>query len=157
MKKIDLGQTITIFANIGVIAGIVFLAFELQQNNNLLTTQARATLMAARLSQQEAVSRNVGGLAEILVKVSSGDSLTDLERYQISVHRSLVLMNYSVMFREMVEGPLTERDIPIGQWAVDFTGDPGLRALWDLVKHRIFEPDFISFVDERVLTFDLPD
>ena len=118
MKKIDLGQTITIFANIGVIAGIVFLAFELQQNSNLLTTQARATLMAARLSQQEAVSRNVGGLAEILVKVSSGESLTDLERYQISVHRSLVLMNYSVMFREMVEGPLTERDIPIGQWAV---------------------------------------
>jgi hypothetical protein len=31
MKKIDLGQTIAIFANIGVIAGIVFLSVELQQ------------------------------------------------------------------------------------------------------------------------------
>ena len=32
MKKIDLGQTIQIIANVGVISGIVFLAFELQQN-----------------------------------------------------------------------------------------------------------------------------
>ncbi len=32
MKKISLGQTITILANIGVIAGIVFLRFEMRQN-----------------------------------------------------------------------------------------------------------------------------
>lgn len=32
MKKIELGQIITILANIGVIAGIVFLAMELRQN-----------------------------------------------------------------------------------------------------------------------------
>ncbi len=33
MKKLDLGQTITILANVGVIAGIVFLGYELRQNN----------------------------------------------------------------------------------------------------------------------------
>lgn len=38
MKKIDPGQTITILANIGVIAGIAFLAFEIRQN----TAQMRA-------------------------------------------------------------------------------------------------------------------
>jgi hypothetical protein len=42
MKKIDLGQTITILANVGVIAGIVFLAIELQQNNALLETEIRS-------------------------------------------------------------------------------------------------------------------
>ena len=35
MTKIDLGRTISILANIGVIAGIVFLGLELQQNNVL--------------------------------------------------------------------------------------------------------------------------
>ena len=39
MNKIDVGQTINILANIGVIAGIAFLAFELRQN----TISARAT------------------------------------------------------------------------------------------------------------------
>jgi len=32
LKKIDLGQTITILANVGVIAGIIFLGIEIQQN-----------------------------------------------------------------------------------------------------------------------------
>ncbi len=36
MKKLDLGQSVGILANIGVIAGIVFLAVELRQNNELV-------------------------------------------------------------------------------------------------------------------------
>ena len=36
MKKIDLGQAIGILANVGVIAGIVFLGMELRQNNELV-------------------------------------------------------------------------------------------------------------------------
>ncbi len=36
MKKLDLGQTIGILANLGVIAGIVFLGYKLRQNNLLL-------------------------------------------------------------------------------------------------------------------------
>ena len=32
MKKIELGQMITVLANIGVIAGILFLGYELRQN-----------------------------------------------------------------------------------------------------------------------------
>jgi len=44
MKKIDLGQTLNTLANVGVIAGIVFLAVELNQNNEFLELEARATL-----------------------------------------------------------------------------------------------------------------
>jgi len=36
LKKIHLGQTIEILANLGVIAGIVFLGVELRQNNELV-------------------------------------------------------------------------------------------------------------------------
>jgi len=32
VKKIDYGQAVSILANIGVIAGIVFLGFEIRQN-----------------------------------------------------------------------------------------------------------------------------
>ena len=45
MKKIDLGQTITILANVGVIAGIVFLAIELRQNNEYMAANARYDLL----------------------------------------------------------------------------------------------------------------
>ena len=39
MKKIDLGQTVNTLANVGVIGGLIFLGFEMQQNTNI----ARAT------------------------------------------------------------------------------------------------------------------
>ncbi len=42
MKKLDLSQTIGILANLGVIAGIVFLGVELRQNNDLLEADAGA-------------------------------------------------------------------------------------------------------------------
>ncbi len=47
MKKIDLGQTITILANVGVVAGIVFLAVELRQNNEFMAADARFNLLSA--------------------------------------------------------------------------------------------------------------
>lgn len=40
MKKIDLGQAISILANIGVIAGIVFLVVEIQQNTAAIRSQS---------------------------------------------------------------------------------------------------------------------
>ena len=39
MKKIDVGQTMTILANLGVIIGIAFLAVEINQNNSQLAAQ----------------------------------------------------------------------------------------------------------------------
>ena len=56
MKKINLGQLIGILANLGVIAGIVFLAFELEQNNQLMEAEAR-TAGAERGATATAASR----------------------------------------------------------------------------------------------------
>lgn len=39
MKKIDIGQTLQILANVGVIAGIVFLAAELSRNTDAMRAQ----------------------------------------------------------------------------------------------------------------------
>ena len=49
MKKIDLGQTITILANFGVIVGIVFLVIELQQNSQQLELQSYQAWVDANL------------------------------------------------------------------------------------------------------------
>lgn len=46
MKKIDLGQAISITANIGVIIGIVFLAVEISQSNRIAAYTAENTRRA---------------------------------------------------------------------------------------------------------------
>ncbi len=53
MKKIDLGQTIQIVASLGVIAGILFLGYEIHQNNRFLAAQARAEMAANRVSYND--------------------------------------------------------------------------------------------------------
>lgn len=49
MKKIDFGQTISILANLGVIAGIVFLGLEIRQNSEALLAGSRQDLLEADL------------------------------------------------------------------------------------------------------------
>ena len=45
---LEIGQVLTLGANVGVIAGIIFLAMEVRQNNRLLAAQARYSLRAYR-------------------------------------------------------------------------------------------------------------
>jgi len=44
MKKIDLGQTLTILANVGVIGGILFLAFEFRQSQSIALSEMDASI-----------------------------------------------------------------------------------------------------------------
>lgn len=50
MKKVDMGQWIGVIANLGVIAGIVLLAYELHQNSEAVSLQAAQAYVA--LSQE---------------------------------------------------------------------------------------------------------
>ena len=68
----DLGQGITILANLGVIAGIAFLGLELRQNNSLLEAEAGHNLLQNRLATRNQILENTE-IAELLVKLASGD------------------------------------------------------------------------------------
>jgi hypothetical protein len=64
MKKVDLGQVITIFANIGVIAGIVFLGFEIRQS----------TAVAQASSYQQSTEK----MADVRATIASDPELVRL-------------------------------------------------------------------------------
>lgn len=91
MKRLDLGQTITILANLGVIAGIVFLAIEVQQNTESLNESrnlAMAQAQQERASQLDESFRSLANsefLPEIFVKyrTQGRDALTaeELQRF----------------------------------------------------------------------------
>ena len=150
MKKFDLGQTITMLANIGVIAGIIFLGFELRQNNNLLESQARANLDANRVSMQQNLVEDAGGIAELVYKARTGQQLTDVEEWRLNVRRSMMLHSFESMYMEIERGPLEESDIPVGQWIGSFASDPGMRISWNAVKDNM-DSDFAQFLEQQVL------
>ena len=79
MKKLELGQAVSVLANVGVIAGIVFLGIELQQNNELLSEEAQRARAQAFRENMGVFSDN----AEIWVKDVNGEALTAAEAFRM--------------------------------------------------------------------------
>ena len=147
MKKIDLGQTITIFANIGVITGIVFLAFELQQNNDQLSSQTRANLYSMQADVQRDVFTNVGGITDVLTKAREGQDLTASESARVAAFRGYTLRTIEFMFREDPEGSRES-----ARWfLVVFRSVPDVKEYWDEVRSGL-DPDFVRFIEENVIS-----
>ncbi len=81
MKKIDLGQTLHLLGNVGVIIGILLLVYELNQNRDLMRAQTRNDIsqqISGRLS-------NLGGdaqVASVKRRAEAGEELTEDEEHQ---------------------------------------------------------------------------
>ena len=81
MKKLELDQTITVLANVGVILGIIFLAFELRQNNEISRAQTRSDISRQITDYLSGVAGN-GELASIMRRAQAGEELTADEDWQ---------------------------------------------------------------------------
>ena len=92
MKKPDLGQTISILANVGVIAGIVFLGFELRQNQQMMMAQTRNEIARLDIELQQ-VNREVNQ-ASLIVRAAAGEQMTDVESFQLNRWADVTLMHW---------------------------------------------------------------
>lgn len=81
-----LNRWLTLAANIGVIAGIVFLGIELQQNNRLSAAQAEFNLLQYEMSFASPGYEN-SDVAEFMVNVRrkgrSGEELSEVEQFRV--------------------------------------------------------------------------
>jgi len=130
MKKIDLGQMIAVLANIGVIAGIVFLGIEINQNSNELAAQTRNSLYEMRANLELDFQRNIGGIADIYEKIKAGEALTRSEQDRFFSRRAHVLRTLEYMYEQDPQGTLEEADF----WAIMFRVDPELLEMWNSTK-----------------------
>jgi len=150
MKKIDFGQTITTLANVGVIAGIVFLAVEIQQNNELLAAQARTARHEIRLDAIQAIYNNPE-LAEVIRKARSGEPLTSTEEFMVERYQRQMLLNWQFVFVEYQNGLLDEQDLIASAWRDAVETFPGLREHWERSKEANFRADFVAFMDRDIV------
>ncbi len=150
MKKIDLGQTITILANVGVIAGIVFLGIELQQNNELLEVQAEMAMSDVRANTILADVIAQPELIELMLK--DEQSLTEVERYRRLAMGLRVLRNWQGRHRLVQRGLLNPAEIgqdmsnTYHRAALNY----GVPEAWENYR-GVFPSDFVEFFEENVV------
>ena len=154
MKKIELGQTISILANIGVIAGIIFVAIELNQNNRLLTAESIGTVFENRISRQDRVMEHPTYTA-VMARNARGEVLTDEERMVVlaSHDRSFIAWQREYLLYQLRVLPEPYLRASFGSMKSVIPNTEGTISTyerWQTWK-RDADPDFQAFVDLCIL------
>jgi len=154
MKKIDLGQTVTILANLGIIVGIVFLIIELRQNNLLLNAQTRGETNRTVIEQESEPYRN-HDVAVLLAKRARGEPLDDVEEIKMRSLATATLLNFYFQFIEVREGALPEDGFSLAAWRQIYRGngamgDIDLDVEWARTRGNL-SSDFVEYFESNVI------
>lgn len=151
MKKIDLGQTIGILANLGVIAGIIFLAVELQQNNQLSEVQVEMALTATQANTVLADIVEQPQLIALMLKDER--SLTEVERQRLIALGLRVLRNWQGRYRMVERGLLDPAEVArnIANVYSRETLNYGTPVAGERYR-KSFPAGFVEFLDEALAT-----
>lgn len=146
MKKIDVAQTIAIIANLGVIAGLVFLAYELRQNT-LATEIAAADNYIASIHESNNTIIANPHLVALLANVTDSE-LGAEDALMLRIVHANALRNWQRAFYLYSQGALDEslwrtqaREMP-GTMAIDAR----LYDFWMENRDR-YDPGFNAMLD----------
>ena len=151
MKKIDIGQSISLFANIGVLIGIALLVFELRQNRAMTAAEIRNSIAetTATLIRDEAMNTEI---LELSSKGLAGEPLEPLEQNQFELFWSAYFRmwenanyQYRVGLYDEVEYEAQRRT-----W-LRLLENPGLLQVWCSRRGRgaVSEP-FAAEMDQQL-------
>lgn len=156
MNMDNLIKWLTILANAGVLAGIIFLTLELRQNNEFLAAQGRAIRADHRQGAYLQIMEN-DELRRIFIKIgawgmksTNEGPLTPDEELVLRFFYAFVLNEWQSAWREYHAGLIEIEDVGPQGWQNDFTKLPGLFEHWQNAKYR-YRPEFISWMEEYVV------
>ena len=149
---IDVGETIGLIADIGVIAGIIFLAFELRQNNRLLAAQARYSLRQYRSDIADSIM--APHVLEATHKYASGEKVTPAERSAALMTALKTIELWEWQHGEYVAGMLARESLPVDAWRVWYHGKGEspvpVREIWES-RREIMNHEFVLFFEKNVI------
>jgi hypothetical protein len=142
----------SLLANIGVIAGIVFLGLELRQNNSLLAAQATYSLRQYRSDVADTIM--APNVLEATHKYAGGEKVTPAERSAVFMTALKVIELWEWQHGEFVAGRLEGVYLPVDSWRVWYYGEGEspvpIREIWESRKD-VMNPAFVQFFEENVI------
>ena len=152
MKTDSINRWLTLGANLGVLVGIIFLATELRQNNELLEAQTRAENFDRVIGFAEQIIENPA-LATALKKTENNEEITEVEDILLRAMALRAFRQLEWTFREVQEGRL-EGPVPVEIYRKGFRNEGIFRwpldEYWAVMK-GFFPPDFVQFVEENIV------
>jgi len=150
---IDTAEIVTLIANLGVIAGLVFLAVEVRQNNRFLAAQARYSLRQYRSGIIDMfITPHVN---EALHKYASDEETSASERSIALMTALNALELWEWQWGEYAAGLLQRHEVPVANWRIWYHGQGvvpcPLDEVWPKRKSAL-NPEFVRFFEENVIS-----
>ena len=145
---------LTLAANVGVLAGIIFLAYEIQQNTAATRLEAAGNFQSSFAEIEMLIAGNPE-FAELLRKGREGEEISSTEELRLFVFYSNVLRQWQFTHFQYLSDALDE-DIWQGQRAflAQVIGDDlGLFKDWQLHKRQYSAP-FNEVVESIVVELE---
>lgn len=149
MKKFDVAQILQVLANFGVIAGIVLLAIEVRQNNDLLGVQIRANAVGRILGTADTLLHNPD-LIDLLGK--DKESLTQAESDRLVLLGIRTLSGFENAYGDVVHGVHEEASLRRAVQSIWRRPrlNYGIQMAWETFKDRA-DPAFVVWMEENVV------
>lgn len=151
MKKIDISQTVTVLANVGVIAGIVFLATEIRLNTRAIQAQTRDTISDKEM-QLYAWQATNSELAAVIVKARDEglDELDTVEYQMFFGYMEAFFREHENALYQFEQGLFSAEDFSgrVQNMRV-FIKNPAFRKFWDSRRNH-YSPGLRAEMD-RIL------
>jgi len=142
-----LNRWLTLGANLGVIAGIIFLGFELRQNNQLLVEEARYSM----LENQKEWAYFISSANNVTDAVMSPDSNSDLSKTDEIRRRELfgtLLFMWQWEFEQSQSNLFGGSEVSVEAYKYGWRNYK-IAEIWPEIRDW-YSDDFIQFMEEKV-------
>ncbi len=144
MDSDRVNRWLTLGANVGVLIGIVLLAIELRQNNQLMEGEARRA-RASSVQETWTVMAENGELASLIAKDLNGEPLDQVDSLRLMALWLRTLTDLQLAYQELPEDELA----PVAaRYRSNFQQFPSLVTTWETNK-KWFRQDFVTWMDDN--------
>jgi hypothetical protein len=151
MKKLDVAQKIQILANVGVIAGIIFVGVELRQNTTAVNSEASHGMQGLITAVYEMLLHDP--MMDIYQRgMADPANLTSIEAAKFHAFWTVNLQAYQNLYFQVREGAYDATSAD-GWWQVlrNLLEYPGAQEHW-FARGFILSAEFREFVENDVMS-----
>ena len=138
----------SVLANFGVLAGLIFLAIGIRQNTKAQYAQTRQAILSASREEIVLTMENPG----LIFALTGADPLTHEENVRVDGFLSVLLRS-----REFAWLQYRDKVIDKVQWSTEFNvlvaffDSSRTRVWWNVIGRSLFSDEFARFVDNQIL------
>jgi len=143
-----IGAIAELIGGLAVLVTLVYLALQVRQNNQMQRQQISAHQTNHYVANTHVLANN-GELMHLFLKASTGEEMTQVERWRYGTFMFGILENFQEMYFLHKAGVQYEfRWIGMQKSTYRYLTTPGGRAWWNSVREKQFVKEFSEYVDD---------